>query len=181
MDHIDRQILELLQQDGRRTNLDIAQTVGLSAPSVSERIKKLTLGGYIKRYVALLDPKRVRRDTTAFISVMLSRPRYAEGFIESIMEIADVLECHHITGEYSYLLKIRTGDTDSLGELISERIRAIEGVTGTRTNVVLGTVKEETALDLSAIGAEAPTSEGARRRRESPGVTARPPGGDSDA
>lgn len=152
MDRIDRQILDLLQQNGRRTNLDIAQTVGLSAPSVSERIKKLTQRGYIKRYVALLDPKLVHRDTTAFISVMLSQPRYADGFIETIRDMADVLECHHITGEYSYILKVRTRDTDALGELISNQVRAIEGVTGTRTYVVLGTVKEETALDLSGVG-----------------------------
>ncbi len=152
MDRIDRQILEILQQDGRRTNLDIAQSVGLSAPSVSERIKKLTQKGYIKRYVALLDPKLVHRDTTAFISVMISQPTYSEGFIEAIEGLADVLECHHITGEYSYLLKVRTSDTDSLGEVISDHIRSIEGVTGTRTYVVLGTVKEETALDLSGVG-----------------------------
>jgi Lrp/AsnC family leucine-responsive transcriptional regulator len=151
MDQIDRQILELLQQGGRRTNLDIAQTVGLSAPSVSERIKKLTQGGYIKRYVAILDPKLVHKETTAFISVMLSQPKYAQGFIEAIKGLADVLECHHITGEYSYLLKVRTRNTDSLGDLISGHIRSIEGVTGTRTYVVLGTVKEETALDLSEL------------------------------
>ena len=165
VDRIDRQILDLLQQDGRRTNLDIAQTVGLSAPSVSERIKKLTKGGYIKRYVALLDPKRVYRDTTAFISVMLSQPRYADGFMGTIKEMADVLECHHITGEYSYLLKVRTIDTDALGELISTQIRAIEGVTGTRTYVVLGTVKEETALDLSSVEVELKAGGGARGRR----------------
>lgn len=151
MDQIDRQILELLQQGGRRTNLDIAQTVGLSAPSVSERIKKLTQGGYIKRYVAILDPKLVHKETTAFISVMLSQPKYAQSFIEAIKGLADVLECHHITGEYSYLLKVRIKNTDSLGELISSHIRSIEGVTGTRTYVVLGTVKEETALDLSEL------------------------------
>jgi Lrp/AsnC family leucine-responsive transcriptional regulator len=141
----------LLQRDGRRTNLDIAQSVGLSAPSVSERIKKLVGSGYIKRYVALLDPQRVDKGTTAFISVMLSQPRYAKGFTEAIEKLADVLECHHITGEYSYLLKVRTKNTDSLGDLISNQIRSIEGVTGTRTYVVLGTVKEETALDLSEI------------------------------
>jgi Lrp/AsnC family leucine-responsive transcriptional regulator len=165
MDRIDRQILELLQKDGRRTNLDIAQTVGLSAPSVSERIKKLTQGGFIKRYVALLDPKRVHRDTTAFISVVISQPQFADGFIEIIKDMPDVLECHHITGEYSYLLKIRTNDTDALGELISTQIRGIEGVTGTRTYVVLGTVKEETALDLSSLDDEIQGHGGARGRR----------------
>lgn len=149
MDHIDQQILDLLQQGGRRTNLDIAQTVGLSAPSVSERIKKLTQSGYIKRYVAILDAKLVHKETTAFISVILSQPKYAKGFIDTIKELTDVLECHHITGEYSYLLKVRTRNTDTLGDLISNKIRAIEGVTATRSYVVLGTVKEETALDLS--------------------------------
>jgi Lrp/AsnC family leucine-responsive transcriptional regulator len=149
MDHIDRQILELLQEGGRRTNLDIAQTVGLSAPSVSERIKKLTQSGYIKRYVAILDPKLVNKETTAFISVMLSQPKYANDFIDAIKEMPDVLECHHITGEYSYILKVRTNNTNTLGDLISSKVRALEGITGTRTYVVLGTIKEETALDLS--------------------------------
>ncbi|MEE8210134.1 MAG: Lrp/AsnC ligand binding domain-containing protein, partial [bacterium] len=85
-------------------------------------------------------------------------PRYADGFIESIRDMADILECHHITGEYSYILKVRTRDTDALGELISNQVRAIEGVTGTRTYVVLGTVKEETALDLSAFDTEPQTT-----------------------
>ena len=151
MDQTDRRILELLQEDARRTNLDIAQTVGLSAPSVSERIKKLIQGGYIKRYVAILEPRLVNKETTAFISVMLSQPKYARSFIEIIKKLSDVLECHHVTGEYSYLLKVRTRDTDSLGDLISSQIRSIEGVTGTRTYVVLGTIKEETSLDLSSV------------------------------
>lgn len=154
MDRIDRRILELLQEDARRTNLDIAQTVGLSAPSVSERIKKLVSGGYIKRYVAILNPKLAKKETTAFISVMLSQPKYAQDFIDAIKGLVDTLECHHITGEYSYLLKVRTRNTDTLGDLISNKVRALEGVTGTRTYVVLGTIKEETALDLSTVQPE---------------------------
>src|ERR1043165_3414214 len=106
MDTIDLKVLEILQREGRTSPSDIAKAVGLSAPSVGERVKKLESAGIIRRYVALLDPNKVNRPITAFIAVSLDKPIHAKAFIQRIQELEDVLECFHVTGEMDYLLKV---------------------------------------------------------------------------
>ena len=91
LDAIDGQILEILQGDGRATVLEIAKRVKLSSPSVSERLKRLHRKGYIKRYVAILDEKKLGKQTTAFVHVSLKYPKYFPGFISKINEIPEVL------------------------------------------------------------------------------------------
>jgi Lrp/AsnC family leucine-responsive transcriptional regulator len=149
MDTIDLKILELLQNDGRTSHSEIAKIVGLSAPSVGERIKKLENRGIIRRYVALLEPSRVNRPITAFIAISIDKPIHTQAFLQRIRELDDVLECHHVTGEMDYLLKVRTRSTASLESLISNDVRALDGVVSTRTMVGLSAPKEETGLSLA--------------------------------
>jgi Lrp/AsnC family leucine-responsive transcriptional regulator len=151
MDPVDVKILNMLQEDGRKPLSDIAKTVGLSAPSVSERIKKMSKEGIIRRYVAILDEKRVGKELTAFINVSISNPKHIPGFDTKMQEIEDVLECHHVTGQYSYIVKVRVKNPSVLEDLISNKIRSVEGVTSTLTNVVLSSVKEETRLSLDGL------------------------------
>ena len=151
MDPVDVKILNMLQEDGRKPLSDIAKTVGLSAPSVSERIKKMSKEGIIRRYVAILDEKRVGKELTAFINVSISNPKHIPGFDSKMQEIEDVLECHHVTGQYSYIVKVRVKNPSVLEDLISNKIRSVEGVTSTLTNVVLSSVKEETRLSLDGL------------------------------
>ena len=149
MDAIDLKILDLLQLDGRTSHSEIAKTVGLSAPSVGERVKKLEGRGVLRRYVALVEPERVNHSISAFIAISLDKPIHAKAFLQRIQELDDVLECFHVTGEMDYLLKIRTRSTSSLESLISNDIRSMDGVVSTRTSVSLSAPKEETRLNLT--------------------------------
>jgi DNA-binding Lrp family transcriptional regulator len=148
MDTIDTQILDLLQRDCRTTVLEIARRVSLSSPSVCERLKKLNKRGFIKRYVAILDEKKLGKLTTAFVHVSVKYPKYFPGFISKIKEFPEILECHRITGNHACLLKVRVEDTEALDRLLIEKIGEIEGVTNTTTEMVLSTMKEETGLNL---------------------------------
>jgi len=151
MDPVDVKILNLLQEDGRKPLSDIAREVGLSAPSVSERIKKMCKEGIIKRYVAILDDKKLGKELTAFINVSISNPKHIPGFDSKMLEVDDVVECHHVTGQFSCILKVRAKNPSVLEDLISNKIRSIEGVTSTLTNVVLSSVKEGTRLSLNGL------------------------------
>ena len=149
IDQTDLKILYILQNNGRSRLGDIADEVELSAPAVMERVKKLEASGVIRGYQALVDAKKVGKDITAFIGVSLSHQRDIDGFAVQMLRYADVLECHHVTGEESFILKVKASNTGSLEKLLGE-IRSVEGVTRTVTKVVLSTVKESQVLQLDA-------------------------------
>jgi len=148
MDNIDRQILSLLQEDCRTTFLEIGKQVNLSSPSVCERLKKLHNRGFIKKYVAILDERKLGKLTTAFVRVNIKYPKYFPDFVSKIQELPEVLECHRITGSHGCLLKVRVEDTNALDQLLFEKIGGIEGVTNATTEMVLSTMKEETKLNI---------------------------------
>src|SRR5512144_1622896 len=141
LDAIDLQILALLQQHCKMPLAKIGQRVGLSAPAVIERIKKLEESGVITGYTATLDARKLGCDITAFIGVLASLPRGITDVEKQIEQRPDVLECHHVTGGYTLLLKVRTANTTTLEELISH-LRSIEGVSRTDTMKVLSTHTE---------------------------------------
>lgn len=145
LDDIDRRLLDLLQDDCRTALVRLGEQVGLSAPSVLERIKKLEAAGIVDGYHAVLDAKRLGLDITAFIGVITGHPAAIGQFEQQVTAMADVLECHHVTGEYTLLLKVKTANTSSLERLI-RRIRMLEGVARTETLVVLSTHVERTQL-----------------------------------
>ncbi len=148
MDPIDYQILDLLQRDARTTQVQIAQAVGLSQPSVADRIRKLEDSGVLAGYVARVDPRRLGNDIRAFIGVRISHPRHHDAFARRIQDIPEVLECHRVAGLDSYLLKVVTRDTGALDELISDKLRRLAGVTRTTTTIVLATVKDTTVVPI---------------------------------
>ena len=125
-----------------------------------ERVKKLEASGVIKGYHALLDGKKVGKDITAFIGVSIGHQRDIDKFAAQMLQYPDVLECHHVTGDESFLLKVKSADTGSLEKLLGE-IRSVEGVTRTVTKVVLSTPKESQVLELDAGLAE---SAGAKKK-----------------
>jgi Lrp/AsnC family leucine-responsive transcriptional regulator len=149
LDQTDLKILSILQNHGRSRLADIAEEVDLSAPAVMERVKKLESGGIIKGYQALLDAKKVGKDITAFIGVSINHQRDIDNFAAQMLRYPDVLECHHVTGDESFILKVKSANTGSLEKLLGE-IRSVEGVTRTVTKVVLSTTKESQTLDLDA-------------------------------
>ncbi len=149
LDDIDVTILETLQKRGRTRRNELAEIVGLSIPSVSERLRKLEEQGVIAGYCAYLDPKSVGRDITAFITVTVDSSRHYQAFIEHTMATDEVLEVHSITGTGTHLLKVRTENTSTLEKLLS-KIQAWSGVVQTTTSVVLSTSKETLRLKLKA-------------------------------
>ena len=154
LDNIDIAILSILQHHGRRHLAEIAKEVGLSPPTVMERVKKLEARGIIKGYHAHLDAKKLGRDILAFIGVSIGHQRYIDVFAASMMRQSDVLECHHVTGDESFILKLKTTNTTSLEKILGE-IRSMEGVTGTFTKIVLSSPKESQVLELNgAFGGE---------------------------
>ena len=146
MDAIDAGILDLLQTDARTTQAEIARKVGLSQPSVAERIRKLEEARVILGYAARVDAKKLGKDITAFVSVDIDHPRHFAGFAQRVMAMDEVLECHRVAGEESYVLKIRTENTGTLDRLLVDRLRSIPGVMSTNTTIVLASVKEETRV-----------------------------------
>jgi len=147
LDYIDLKILSILQTNGRTRLADIAEEVELSAPAVMERVKKLEVRKVIKGYQAVVDGKKVGKDITAFIGVSIGNQRDMDKFAKQMLQHHDVLECHHVTGDESFILKVKSANTASLETLLGE-IRSVEGVTRTVTKVVLSTAKESQALDL---------------------------------
>lgn len=164
LDDIDRHILAILQEDCRTAYARIGEQVGLSAPAVLERIKKLEAAGIIAGYRAVLAPRALGLDVTAFIGVITSSADAVDQVEPQLLALDAVQECHHVTGEYTLLLKAKTANTASLEHLIS-RIRALPGVLRTETTVVLSTRAERTALPLDAA---LPQTAPARTRRPSP-------------
>lgn len=154
LDDTDRHILTAVQSDASLAQSEIAKQVGLSTAAVNERIKKLEAAGVIRRWTAVVDPAAVGTLVTAFVEVIFEHPRYEKGFLQRVMKLAAVQECHHITGEFSLLLKVRVADMPALQTLLLEQLSGHEGVRQTRTQMVLSTVKEETFVDPARKGDE---------------------------
>jgi Lrp/AsnC family leucine-responsive transcriptional regulator len=144
MDATDLHLLELIQRNARATQLELAKAVGLSQPAVAERIKKLEEKKVIRGYAARVDPAALGVDVTAFIGVGIEHPKYFERFTKIVMKLDEVLECHRVAGEDSYLLKVKTRNTRALDRLLVQVLRTIPGVTRTHTTIVLASIKEET-------------------------------------
>jgi Lrp/AsnC family leucine-responsive transcriptional regulator len=149
-DSLDIKILALLTDQGRMTWSELAHRLGLSPPAAADRVKRLEEQGLITGYTARLNAERLGLDLAAFIAVTLDHPRHRQGFLEVVQSNVAILECHHITGADDYLLKVRCRNTRTLETLISEELKAIQGVLKTRTLIVLSTVKETLTPPLEA-------------------------------
>lgn len=149
-DEKDVSILALLQEDGRMTNADLAKRIGLSPPSTLQRVRQLEEAGLVKRYVALLDHERLGYKVTvlAMIQLSLHQERPIEQFRKSILQIPEVVECYHVSGDYDYLLKILVKDIRAYEALVREKLSRIKGVAKITSSFVLGTTKHTTQVPL---------------------------------
>jgi len=163
-DDTDIRILGLLQDDCRTPLARLGEQVGLSAPAVLERIKKLEAAGVVTGYHAIIDGRKIGMDVTAFIGVVTSDPDSIDRFEQQVTALANVLECHHVTGAFTFLLKVKTASTSTLERVITQ-IRSMEGVARTETTVVLSTHIERVQLGLNPEDTVPPTH--SRRARRS--------------
>ena len=150
IDSIDLQLLEMLQSQGRIKRNELAEKVNLSLPAISDRLRRLEEHGVIRGFTAVVEPRRVGLDITAFIFVSVESSSYYESFIKKTEKMDEIQECHAITGEGSHLLKVRTQNTSTLEKLLST-VQAWPGVKNTRTSLVLSSPKETTAVPLRQI------------------------------
>ncbi len=148
IDEIDRKILALLSQNGRIHFKDIAKKVHLKSPSVIERIRKLEAEKIIRGYTVLIDEKKLDIDITGFIGVNIDHPQNIDNFEKVADELKEkILECHHVTGDFTLLLKVKTRNTAELEKLIG-KIRSTKGVVKTHTMIVFSTITERPFMIL---------------------------------
>ena len=149
LDDIDRKILMLLQNDAMLRQSRIARAIGLPKSTVNDRISRRRKNWTIKNLVANIDPSKAGLTVLAFISVLIDWNKSNETFSAAVKKMPEVLECHNVTGDWSYLLKVRAINTSELEDLISNKIKSFPGVTRSETIFVLQTNKETSALPLS--------------------------------
>lgn len=150
LDAVDRRLLTLLQDSGRATHRELARQVELSPPALQKRLQKLQDAGVIQRYAALVDREAVGLDLLCFVQVTLAHhePEAVQGFRDALRGIPEVLECHHLTGEFDYLMKVVVRNHKALERLLFEKLTPIRGVDKVRTSIVLRAIKESTALPI---------------------------------
>lgn len=150
IDDIDRQILALLQQNGRMTNAALSEAVGLTATPLQQRVKKLEQRGVITGYAALVDRSAVGRATLAFVHVKLAQHRIDthRQFLALVDDLPEVLECHHIAGEHDFLLKVAVRDIPEYERFLLHRLSNEMAIDRVKTTFVLSSHKDAKTVPI---------------------------------
>ncbi len=148
IDEIDATILDLLQDNARIAQSEVARAVGLAPSAVLERIRKLESRGIVRGYTALVDPHALDLPMLAFVAVRSEQAPGDDSVADALAQCPEVLELHHVAGDDCYLLKVRARDAEHIGQLLRHRFGRIPGVRSTRTTIVLETVKETPRLPV---------------------------------
>ena len=153
LDNIDLKILSILQKDSNRTTKSIAQALGMTTSPIFERVKKLEREGYIKRYVAVLDNKKIGLKLTVFIGITLQghTRSYLEKFVKSINGFPEVVECHRVSGNYDYLLKLIVADIEAYESFIISKLTLLPYLGNVQSLITLSTGKETNEIDLGIL------------------------------
>jgi len=150
LDPTDRRILEALQRQGRISNQELSDTVNLSPSACHRRVQRLEEEGYIKGYVALLDPRRMGRLTVVFVEITLQgqADEVLDAFERAVARVPEVLECHLMAGSADYLLKVVAMDTEDFARIHRKSLATLPGVRGMQSSFALRTVRQTTALPV---------------------------------
>jgi Lrp/AsnC family leucine-responsive transcriptional regulator len=150
LDSIDRRILETLQKQGRLSNQDLSERVGLSPSASHRRVQRLEEEGFIAAYVALLDPRRLGRRTLVFVEITLEgqADEVLDAFERAVARVPEVLECHLMAGTADYLLKVVATDTEDFARIHRRSLATLPGVRGMQSSFALRTVRQTTALPV---------------------------------
>ena len=148
IDATDREILTIVRNSARISNVEIARKVGMAPSAILERLRKLESKGVITGYEARMSPKALGLGLLAFVFVRAEDRLGSDATGLALARIPEVLEVHHIAGEDCFLAKVRTADTDSLGRLLREEFGAIPTIRSTRTTIVMNSIKETAQLPL---------------------------------
>ncbi|WP_315072120.1 Lrp/AsnC family transcriptional regulator [uncultured Clostridium sp.] len=143
MDTIDLKIIDVLKENGRASTSEISRKVNLSIPAVAERIRKMEEADIIEKYTIKVNRDKINFKLLAFVFVNIDKTENIDGFRKDIVQYNSVLECHHVAGEYDYLLKVLVEDTKSLEYFISNMLKNIKGVIKSNTIIALSSLKED--------------------------------------
>ncbi len=151
LDKIDYDLINILQNDARITIKEISAKLGLSKTPIYERIKKLEKHGYIKKYVALVDNKKIDKGLIIYISVLLNKHHktVVDNFIEKVNNLQEVMECYYISGNSDFLLKIYTKDMDDYRDFIINKFSVISDINQFFSSFVMDTTKYKTAFEFN--------------------------------
>ncbi len=157
LDRIDRNILRLLQAQGRMSMTELADRVGLSVTPCSERVKRLERDGFILGYHAQLDPHRLGQHLLVFVEIKLAAKSGAifDDFRREVLKLPNVLECHLVSGEFDYLIKARIPEMGAYRKLLGDMLLALPGARESRSYMVMEEIKESLVLDLPETQARA--------------------------
>lgn len=147
MDSTDLNILKLLQKDARMSVSDISKNVDLSISAVGERIKKLEKSNIINQYTTILNAKFFEKELTAFMLISLQNPQVSPTFLEFVNKEKEILSCFYIAGDYDYIIKIVTKNTNTLAKVL-DRIKSVEGIIKTNTMVILENIKDKHTFQI---------------------------------
>jgi Lrp/AsnC family leucine-responsive transcriptional regulator len=150
LDATDHRLLAALQQEGRITNAELAERVNLSPSACHRRVQRLEAEGYVDRYVALLNARKLRRATTVFVEITLQSQAddLLDAFERAVQRIPDVLECHLMAGTADYLLKVVAEDTEDFARIHRQHLTRLPGVAQMHSSFSLRTVRQTTAIPV---------------------------------
>lgn len=150
MDKIDREILMHLQENAKQNTKEIATKIGLTVTPTYERIKKLEQSGFVKKYVALLDRNLIGKQIIAYCQITLFKHQkeLIDSFKENILSLPEVMECHHVSGNFDFLLKVAVNDMNQFQGLINEKLSVFEGISTIQSSFVMNSFKDTTVFDL---------------------------------
>jgi Lrp/AsnC family leucine-responsive transcriptional regulator len=150
LDELDRQLLELLQTNAKRTIKEMAEQLHLSTTPVFERIKRLEKEGYIDRYVAVLNRKKVGLGLLVMCDVSLKEHNldYIQQFETAVLQLKEVMECYHIAGAFDYLLKVVVTDMDAYQRFVKEKLATLDNIGRVQSYFVMTEVKSSTSISV---------------------------------
>lgn len=150
LDRIDRNILRLLQENGKISNVELSKQVGLSPTPCLERVRRLEQAGFIKGYQANLDPEKLGAAMLVFVEITLTKTsgNIFEEFAQAVNALPDIQECHLVSGNFDFLLKVRVADMSSYRKLLGDILLQLPGVSASRTYVVMEEVKQSSYVHI---------------------------------
>ncbi len=150
LDKVDIAILNILQKESNITTKALADKLNLTTTPVFERVKRMEKQGVIERYVALLNPAKVNKTLTVFISISIKNHTrsYLEKFMNEVNEFEEVMECFHIAGNFDFLLKVITRDMDSYQKFLLSKLSTNANIAHVQSSFALSASKQKTALPL---------------------------------
>jgi DNA-binding Lrp family transcriptional regulator len=150
LDKINRQIINILQENSSITNAELADQLKLPTTTVFDRIKKLNANGIISKRVAIVNPEKVGKETIAFVSLSLKghSAKNVQKFLKSVEGLPEVLECYHIAGDFDFILKVIVENIRTYENFLLQKLTAIENIGKIKTSFVMSTIKYQTKIPV---------------------------------